>query len=90
MKKLCRLIIVAGALIAFGMASMAVAADFYVVKDAKGKMSVVDTKPADAKSIVKGPFTTKADAEKAMKAEATPAKAEKPAKKPVMPPAEGC
>jgi hypothetical protein len=30
-------------------------------------VSILDKKPADAKSIVKGPFATKAEAEKAMK-----------------------
>jgi hypothetical protein len=52
----------------FGISTMALAADFYVVKDAAGKMSIVDAKPADAKSIVKGPFKTKEEADKAMKA----------------------
>jgi hypothetical protein len=63
-----KLIVVMVALIAFGTTTLAVAADFYVIKDATGKSSVVDKKPADAKSIVKGPFKTKADAEKSMKA----------------------
>ena len=68
MKKTIRCCIIMVALIAFGMATMAIAADFYVVKDASGKMMVVDKKPADAKSIVKGPFKTKEEADKAMKA----------------------
>ncbi len=82
MKKMVRCIIVLTALFAFALATVAVAADFYVVKDATGKMSVVDKKPADEKSIVKGPFPTKDEADKAMK----PAGAAKPIK----PPAEGC
>jgi hypothetical protein len=81
MGKIVRLFVVVAALLAFGTATMAVAADFYVVKDAAGKISVVDKKPADMKSVVKGPFKTKADAEKSMKATAS---------KPVKPPAEGC
>jgi hypothetical protein len=81
MSKMVRLFVIVAALVAFGMANMAVAADFYVAKDAAGKISVVDTKPADAKSVVKGPFKTKEDAEKAMKAAAS---------KPAKPPAEGC
>ncbi len=70
------------ALLAFGTVTMAVAADFYVVKDAAGKMIVTDKKPDDVKSVVKGPFKTKDDAEKAMKSEG-------PAKKPT-PPDQGC
>jgi hypothetical protein len=83
MKKILRRTVVVLALLAFGLATIAVAADFYVVKDAAGKMSVVDKKPADEKALVKGPFKTKDDAEKALKASDT-------AKKPVVPPAEGC
>ncbi|MGB6063387.1 MAG: hypothetical protein WBG50_01175 [Desulfomonilaceae bacterium] len=82
MSKIVRLIVVLFALVAFGMATVAVAADFYVVKGAAGKVAVTDKKPADVKSIVKGPFKTKAEAENAMKAAS--------AKKPAMPPAEGC
>jgi hypothetical protein len=81
MNKIVRLFVVVAALVAFGTATMAVAAEFYVVKDAAGKIAVVDKKPADAKSIVKGPFKSKEDAEKATKAAAS---------KPVRPPAEGC
>ncbi len=83
MKKMLRCCIIVAALIAFGMATAVIAADFYVVKDAAGKMMVVDKKPADAKSIVKGPFKTKAEADNAMKAGGT-------AKKPIKPPTEGC
>ena len=82
MKKMLRCCIIVAALIAFGMATVAVAEDFYVVKDAAGKMMVVDKKPADAKSIVKGPFNTKEEADKAMKAGS--------ASKPIKPPTEGC
>ena len=75
MGKLIRFVVVVVALTCFGIASFAVAADFYVVKDASGKMAVVDKKPDDAKSVVKGPFTNKEAAEKAMKATAAgPAK----------------
>ncbi len=83
MKKIFRCCIVAVALIAFGMGTLAFAADFYVVKDASGKMMVVDKKPADAKSVVKGPFKTKDEADKAMKAGGS-------AGKPIKPPTEGC
>ena len=86
MGRIIRLIVVVVALVAFGMAGLAVAADFYVVKDTAGKMSVVDKKPDDAKAIVKGPFKTKADAEKALK---DLQKASGSAPKPT-PPAVGC
>jgi hypothetical protein len=69
MKKALRFLVVMVALLAFASTTVAVAAaEFYVAKDAQGKMAVVDKKPADVKSVVKGPFTTKEDAEKALKA----------------------
>jgi len=72
MKKAIRFMVVMVALLAFVSATVAMAAtEFYVVKDAQGKMSIVDKKPADAASIVKGPFETKAEAEKALKAAET-------------------
>ncbi|MGB9617836.1 MAG: hypothetical protein ACP5M0_02915 [Desulfomonilaceae bacterium] len=83
MRKMVRSVCIAAALCAFVLTSVAVAAEFYVVKDASGKVSVVDQKPADAKSIVKGPFPTKADAEKELKAQGA-------AKKPVKLPSQGC
>jgi hypothetical protein len=68
MKKAVRFIVVMLALMAFASASVAIAAtEFYVAKDAQGKVSISDKKPADATSIVKGPFASKAEAEKAMK-----------------------
>jgi len=66
MGKLVRCLFIVTTLVVFGLATVAVAADFYVVKDAAGKSAVVDKKPADAKMIVSGPFKTKAEAEKAM------------------------
>lgn len=73
MKKLFRVLVVMVSLVAFAMATTAFAADeFYVVKEAAGKLAVVDKKPADEKSVVKGPFKTKAEAEAAMKAAAKP------------------
>jgi hypothetical protein len=68
MKKAVRLMVVMLALLAFASANLAMAAsDFYVVKDSQGKVSIVDKKPEQATSIVKGPFTSKQEAEKAMK-----------------------
>jgi hypothetical protein len=74
MKKVVRFLVVSMALLAFASATVAMAAtEFYVIKDVQGKVSILDKKPADEKSIVKGPFATKADAEKAVK-EASAAK----------------
>ncbi len=83
MRKMIRTVLLCVALVAFVFSSFALAAEYYVVKDASGKVSVVDQKPADAKSIVKGPFSTKEDAEKEMKAQGA-------AKKPVKLPSQGC
>ena len=89
MVKIVRVMVVAIALVAFGFATMAAAAGFYVVKDAAGKkLSVTDKKPADAKMVVKGPFKTKMEAENALKQAA--GKAASTQKKPVKPPEEGC
>jgi hypothetical protein len=82
MAKFFRFIIVPAALVAFVMAGTGMCAEFYVVKDASGKTVVVDAKPADAKSIVKGPFPSKEAAEKEMKAAATTSKPK--------PPDQGC
>jgi hypothetical protein len=57
-------------LAAFG--SVVCAQEFFVVKDTAGKVIVADKKPEDAKSIVKGPFKTKDEADKAAKASAKP------------------
>jgi hypothetical protein len=43
------------------------ATEFYVVKDAQGKVPILEKKPTDATSIVKVPFASKSEAEKAMK-----------------------
>ena len=85
MGKIVRCLFVVTTLVVFGLATVAVAADFYVVKDAAGKAAVVDKKPADEKMIVGGPFKTKEDAEKAMAG-----KAEGAAKKPPKLPEQGC
>jgi hypothetical protein len=94
MSKALRLVVVVVALVAFGMATVSLAAEFYVVKGTDGKPAVVDKKPADAKTILKGPFKTKGEAEKALKAAAGPApkapKAGSAAKKPLKLPDAGC
>ncbi|AFM24816.1 hypothetical protein [Desulfomonile tiedjei] len=68
MKKTVRFIVVMMALMTFVSGTVAMAAaEFYLTKDSQGKVSIVDKKPMEATSIVKGPFATKAEAEKAMK-----------------------
>jgi len=90
MIRILRLLAVVIALIALGLATVAIAAEFYVVKDVAGKLAVADKKPADVKSVVKGPFKTKEEAEKALKG-AQAGAAATPAKKPPIEPAdEGC
>jgi hypothetical protein len=80
MKKAMQLMVVIMALTAFVSASVVMAAtEFYIVKDAQNHMSIVDKKPADAKSIVKGPFATKEEAQKAQQGATT--------EKPAVPPA---
>jgi len=83
MRRLLKSLVLIAALLAFAFSTVAVAAEFYVVKDAAGKVSVTDQKPADAKAIVKGPFPSKEDAEKEAKAQGA-------AKKPVKLPTQGC
>jgi hypothetical protein len=91
MKKLLKLLVLAVAAV-FVMVALVSAAEFFVVKGADGKPAVVDKKPDDAKSVVKGPFASKEEAEKALKdaASAAPVKAEGAAKKPVKLPSGGC
>ena len=88
-----KLIVVLAAMIAFVATGLALAGsatkaagEFYVVKGADGKMAVVDKKPADAKTIVKGPFKTKKEAEDAMKALSSAG----PPSQPAATPDEGC
>jgi len=79
MKKAVRFMVVMVAILAFASATVAMAAtEFYLAKDTKGQVSIVDKKPADPTSIVKGPFATKAEAEKALK--------DAPTGKPAVPP----
>ena len=73
--KAFRLIIAIVALTAFAISGVAFAADtFYVAKDAAGKIVVVDRAPADAKSIVKGPFKSIDEANQALEDAAAAAK----------------
>ena len=58
--KLSRILLVCAVL--FAMCSASFAAEYWVIKR-DGKLVIVETKPAEAAIIVKGPFTTRADAE---------------------------
>jgi hypothetical protein len=91
MRKFIKLTALAAAAV-FAMVAMVSAAEFFVVKGPDGKPAVVDKKPADASSVLKGPFPTKEAADKALKdtASAAPVKAEGAAKKPVKLPSGGC
>lgn len=65
-KRLC-LIVMIVVLAVFALATFAVAAEFYVVKSRSGLLQVVDHKPTGQATIVKGPFTTLEEAQKALK-----------------------
>jgi hypothetical protein len=82
MSKLVRIMVMMVVLAAFAGTTVALAADYYIVKSPAGKLSIVNKMPPQAKSVVKGPFKTKKEAEKALKAKGS-------AKKPV-PPVAGC
>lgn len=71
MKNALRVMLVLLSLSVFVFATSAMAEDFFVVKQG-AKMAVTDKKPEDVKSVVKGPFKTKAEAEAALKAAAKP------------------
>jgi hypothetical protein len=45
------------------MCSVGFAAEFWVIKDASGKLVIVEEKPADTAVIVKGPFVSRSEAE---------------------------
>ncbi len=90
MVKALKIGVIVVALVAFALAGVAVAQEFYVVKDKAGKTAVVDKKPADAASIVKGPFKTKGEAEGALKAAAPPKAEGATPKPPVKLPDKGC
>ena len=52
---------------AFLAASPTLAAEYFVIKSRSGLLRVVDHQPKGGATIEKGPFATKAEAEKAMK-----------------------
>lgn len=58
--KLSRILLVCA--VVFAMCSVGFAAEYWVIKR-DGKLVVVESKPADAAVIVKGPFTSRSEAE---------------------------
>ncbi len=58
--KLSRVLLVCAVL--FAMCSVSFAAEYWVVKQS-GKLVIVESKPADAAIIVRGPFPTRAEAD---------------------------
>lgn len=51
----------------FGWGNQAFASEYYVVKSRSGIVRIVDHKPKGGAMIVKGPFTTRDEAENALK-----------------------
>ena len=47
MSRILRLSVAVIALVAFGLATVAIAAEFYVVKGPAGKLAIAEKKPAD-------------------------------------------
>ena len=69
--KLFTLITAMMLLIACGSANLA-AAEYYVVESRSGVVRIVDHKPKGGATIVKGPFKTREEAEKALKPSVEP------------------
>lgn len=62
-----RLIVFVAALVAFGMTTLSMGAEFYVIKSRSGLLKVVDHKPKGGATVVKGPFGSREEADKAIK-----------------------
>ena len=58
--KLSRILLICAVL--FAMCSVSFAAEYWVIKR-DGKLLIIESKPADAGVIVKGPFTTREEAD---------------------------
>ena len=69
--KLFALIAAMALLIALASANT-VAAEYYVVKSRSGIVRIVDHKPKGGATIVKGPFTTRDEADNALKSAKEP------------------
>jgi hypothetical protein len=65
--RMFNLIVAVMLVLAFGTVNRAAAEEYYVVKSRSGVVRVVDHKPAGRATIVKGPFQTRDEAEKALK-----------------------
>jgi hypothetical protein len=59
-------------LMAFGSANPAGAEEYYVVKSRSGVVRIVDHKPQGNATVMKGPFKTREEAEKALKPSVDP------------------
>jgi len=78
MKKL-KLMVLAVAFVVFGMTGFSMGAEYYVVKSQSGLLNVVDHQPKGGATVVKGPFSSREEADKAIKAlKGTSAPAAKP------------
>ncbi len=84
--KLWRLVAVVGLIVAFGTAT-SFAAEYWVVKDSNGKLTVVEKKPSESAMIYEGPFTSRAEADRIVTT--GPAVEGPPAAVGTMPPAPG-
>ncbi len=67
MKKVLSCIVLAAMLIAMAWEGLVLASEYYIVKSRSGAVRIVDHQPQGGASIVKGPFSTKEEAEDAMK-----------------------
>jgi hypothetical protein len=67
MKKL-RLMVLAVTLVVFGMTGFSMGAEYYVIKSQSGLLNVVDHQPKGGATVVKGPFGSTEEADKAMNA----------------------
>jgi hypothetical protein len=74
-----RLIAFSLALVVFVMAGFSMGAEYYVVKSRSGLLNVVDHQPKGGATVVKGPFSSREEAVKALNAlKGTSAPATKP------------
>jgi hypothetical protein len=65
--RILRPIVCAVLLVAFGMTTLSMGAEFYVIKSRSGLLRVVDHKPKGGATVVKGPFGSREEADMAIK-----------------------
>jgi len=65
--RILRLIALTVTLVAFGMTTLSMGAEFYVIKSRSGLLRVVDHKPRGGATVIKGPFSSREEADKAIK-----------------------